>query len=84
MAKKQTIFACQLSPYPHIGQIVRAADLCDGVITEGDITLVTITWKKSVKITKERKERAKTALKTAFEEKGYDCYSIKERNFNPT
>ena len=73
-------FIAQLSPMPHIGKLMRAADLCNGVILTGDITRFTVTWKDGEIVDEKRKALAKENLKKAVEGLGYDCYSIAEKN----
>ena len=64
----------RMSPYPPIGQWMRAADLCDGVSCGYET--FTITWKDGEVVDEARIEEAKLNLKKAIEDLYYDCYSI--------
>ncbi len=71
-------FIAQTSPVPHIGQMMRAADLCEGVVVSGDFLRVIVTWKNGEVVDEARKSLAKKTIKRSLEELGYDCYSVAE------
>lgn len=70
------IFVVKMSPYPYIGQMMRGADLCDGVSIARHFE---VTWKDGEIVDDKRKELAKQTLKMALERLNYDCYSVEEK-----
>ncbi len=66
-------FNVQMSPIPHIGKIMRQADLCDGVAI---IQQITVIWKEGEVVDEQRIDKAKANLKKALESRGYDIYSL--------
>lgn len=67
-------FKVEMSPYPFIGQWMRAANLCDGVFC--GYTHFTIMWKDGEIVDDKRIEKARLNLKKALERSHYDCYTI--------
>jgi len=72
----EAVFKVRMSPYPHIGQLMRAADLCDGIIFSDCYTYFTVFWKDGEIVDNDRVEKARLNLKKAIKELHYDCYSI--------
>jgi hypothetical protein len=69
----KTVFMVKMSPIPHIGHLMRQADLCDGVsVTKW----LTAEWKEGEVVDEARIEKVKAKFKETLEEQGYDVYLI--------
>lgn len=79
MSKTTKIFKVKRSPWPFINKLLRSADLAEGISINGvsEITeIIKITWKDGEIVDNKRIEKTKLNIRNAFEQLGYDVYSV--------